>query len=41
MQKKVFLEVEVNVKENHRPDERLLRYYGYGAKSKLCHTETP
>ncbi|KAL4577650.1 hypothetical protein LXL04_013761 [Taraxacum kok-saghyz] len=32
LQKKVFLEVEVKVKENWRQDEGLLRYYGYGGK---------
>ncbi|GAB2282759.1 hypothetical protein Dimus_017299 [Dionaea muscipula] len=31
LQKKVFLEVEVKVKENWREDERLLKTYGYGA----------
>ncbi|KAJ4878716.1 RNA binding [Raphanus sativus] len=30
LQKKVFLEVEVKVKENWRQDEGLLKYYGYG-----------
>ncbi|KAJ0840214.1 putative GTP-binding protein Era [Helianthus annuus] len=34
LQKKVFLEVEVKVKENWRQDEGLLRYYGYGGKIK-------
>ncbi|KAA3479623.1 GTPase Era, mitochondrial isoform X1 [Gossypium australe] len=32
LQKKVFLEVEVKVKENWRQDEGLLRYYGYGGQ---------
>ncbi|KVI08818.1 GTP binding domain-containing protein [Cynara cardunculus var. scolymus] len=32
LQKKVFLEVEVKVKENWRQDEGLLKYYGYGGK---------
>ncbi|KAI3519231.1 hypothetical protein L1887_08258 [Cichorium endivia] len=32
LQKKVFLEVEVKVKENWRQDEGLLRHYGYGGK---------
>ncbi|XP_059639701.1 GTPase ERA-like, chloroplastic [Cornus florida] len=30
LQKKVFLEVEVKVKENWRQDEGLLKHYGYG-----------
>ncbi|GAA0154899.1 RNA metabolism protein [Lithospermum erythrorhizon] len=30
LQKKVFLEVEVKVKENWRQNEGLLKYYGYG-----------
>ncbi|PON99615.1 GTP-binding protein Era [Trema orientale] len=30
LQKKVYLEVEVKVKENWRQDEGLLKYYGYG-----------
>ncbi|KAK1410428.1 hypothetical protein QVD17_36965 [Tagetes erecta] len=34
LQKKVFLEVEVKVKENWRQDEGLLRHYGYGGKIK-------
>ncbi|KAF8101435.1 hypothetical protein N665_0205s0029 [Sinapis alba] len=32
LQKKVFLEVEVKVKENWRQDEGLLKYYGYGGQ---------
>lgn len=32
LQKKVFLEVEVKVKENWRQDEGLLKRYGYGGK---------
>ncbi|KNA02727.1 hypothetical protein SOVF_215950 [Spinacia oleracea] len=32
LQKKVFLEVEVKVKENWRQDEVLLKRYGYGGK---------
>ncbi|XP_042455673.1 GTPase ERA-like, chloroplastic isoform X3 [Zingiber officinale] len=32
LQKKIFLEVEVKVKENWRQDEGLLRYYGYGGQ---------
>ncbi|KAJ4891074.1 RNA binding [Raphanus sativus] len=32
LQKKVFLEVEVRVKENWRQDEGLLKYYGYGGQ---------
>lgn len=32
LQKKVFLEVEVKVKENWRQDEGLLRHYGYGGQ---------
>lgn len=32
LQKKVFLEVEVKVKENWRQDEGLLNYYGYGGQ---------
>ncbi|XP_021300814.1 uncharacterized protein LOC110429217 [Herrania umbratica] len=32
LQKKVFLEVQVKVKENWRQDEGLLRYYGYGGQ---------
>ncbi|XVF59665.1 hypothetical protein PTKIN_Ptkin07bG0293900 [Pterospermum kingtungense] len=32
LQKKVFLEIEVKVKENWRQDEGLLRYYGYGGQ---------
>lgn len=35
LQKKVFLEVEVKVKENWRQDEGLLRYYGYLEKIQL------
>ncbi|KAL8168263.1 hypothetical protein V2J09_009762 [Rumex salicifolius] len=31
LQKKVYLEVEVKVKENWRQDEGLLKHYGYGA----------
>ncbi|KAH9606460.1 hypothetical protein KSS87_002858, partial [Heliosperma pusillum] len=34
LQKKVFLEVEVKVKENWRQDEGLLKHYGYGGKIK-------
>ncbi|KAG8383354.1 hypothetical protein BUALT_Bualt04G0003700 [Buddleja alternifolia] len=30
LQKKVFLEIEVKVKENWRQNEGLLKYYGYG-----------
>ncbi|KAK3005164.1 hypothetical protein RJ639_015635 [Escallonia herrerae] len=32
LQKKVFLEVEVKIKENWRQDEGLLKHYGYGGK---------
>ncbi|KAF5196716.1 Gtpase era-like protein [Thalictrum thalictroides] len=32
LQKKVYLEVEVKVKENWRQDESLLKYYGYGGQ---------
>ncbi|CAH8351649.1 unnamed protein product [Eruca vesicaria subsp. sativa] len=32
LEKKVFLEVEVRVKENWRQDEGLLKYYGYGGQ---------
>ncbi|KAF5736017.1 GTPase Era [Tripterygium wilfordii] len=32
LQKKVYLEVEVKVKENWRQDERLLKNYGYGGQ---------
>ncbi|KAK4584198.1 hypothetical protein RGQ29_022086 [Quercus rubra] len=32
LQKKVFLKVEVKVKENWRQDEGLLKYYGYGGQ---------
>ncbi|KAF3488635.1 hypothetical protein F2Q69_00055053 [Brassica cretica] len=32
LQNKVFLEVEVRVKENWRQDEGLLKYYGYGGQ---------
>lgn len=32
LQKKVYLEVEVKVKENWRQDERLLKRYGYGGE---------
>ncbi|XP_031255027.1 GTPase ERA-like, chloroplastic [Pistacia vera] len=32
LQKKVYLEIEVKVKENWRQDEGLLKYYGYGGK---------
>ncbi|KAK9284259.1 hypothetical protein L1049_023428 [Liquidambar formosana] len=32
LQKKVFLEVEVKVKENWRQDEGLLKHYGYGGQ---------
>ncbi|OMO56930.1 hypothetical protein CCACVL1_26143 [Corchorus capsularis] len=32
LQKKVFLEIQVKVKENWREDEGLLRYYGYGGQ---------
>ncbi|KDP44597.1 hypothetical protein JCGZ_22179 [Jatropha curcas] len=32
LQKKVYLEIEVKVKENWRQDEGLLNYYGYGGK---------
>ncbi|XP_074308912.1 GTPase ERA-like, chloroplastic [Silene latifolia] len=35
LQKKVFLEVEVKVKENWRQDEGLLKHYGYGGKIKV------
>lgn len=34
LQKKVFLEVEVKVKENWRQNEGLLKYYGYGGQIK-------
>uniref|UniRef100_A0A803PFG0 GTPase Era n=1 Tax=Cannabis sativa TaxID=3483 RepID=A0A803PFG0_CANSA len=34
LQKKVYLEVEVKVKENWRQDEGLLKYYGYGGQIK-------
>lgn len=32
LQKKVFLEIEVKVRENWRQDERLLKDYGYGGQ---------
>ncbi|KAK3137976.1 hypothetical protein QOZ80_5AG0362800 [Eleusine coracana subsp. coracana] len=32
LQKKVYLEIEVKVKENWRQDERLLKRYGYGGE---------
>ncbi|KAF7850167.1 hypothetical protein BT93_L5788 [Corymbia citriodora subsp. variegata] len=32
LQKKVYLEIEVKVKENWRQDEGLLKYYGYGGQ---------
>ncbi|KAL1569490.1 GTPase ERA-like, chloroplastic [Salvia divinorum] len=32
LQKKVFLEIEVKVKENWRQNEGLLKYYGYGGQ---------
>ncbi|KAA8531904.1 hypothetical protein F0562_006379 [Nyssa sinensis] len=32
LQKKVFLEIEVKVKENWRQDEGLLKHYGYGGQ---------
>ncbi|XP_039009408.1 GTPase ERA-like, chloroplastic [Hibiscus syriacus] len=32
LQKKVFLEIGVKVKENWRQDEGLLKYYGYGGQ---------
>lgn len=32
LQKKVFLEVEVKIKENWRQDEGLLKHYGYGGQ---------
>ncbi|PIA55808.1 hypothetical protein AQUCO_00700256v1 [Aquilegia coerulea] len=32
LQKKVYLEVEVKIKENWRQDESLLKYYGYGGQ---------
>ncbi|EEF40819.1 GTPase ERA-like, chloroplastic [Ricinus communis] len=32
LQKKVYLEIEVKVKDNWRQDEGLLNYYGYGGK---------
>ncbi|KAB1214553.1 GTPase Era [Morella rubra] len=32
LQKKVYLEVEVKVRENWRQDEGLLKYYGYGGQ---------
>ncbi|XP_047314844.1 GTPase ERA-like, chloroplastic [Impatiens glandulifera] len=34
LQKKVFLEIEVKVKENWRQDEGLLKLYGYGGQIK-------
>ncbi|KAL5713284.1 hypothetical protein ACHQM5_015376 [Ranunculus cassubicifolius] len=34
LQKKVFLEIEVKVKENWRQDEGLLKHYGYGGQIK-------
>lgn len=35
LQKKVYLEVEVKVKENWRQDEGLLKYYGYGGQIRV------
>ncbi|XP_020100588.1 uncharacterized protein LOC109718658 [Ananas comosus] len=35
LQKKVFLEVEVKVKENWRQDEGLLKHYGYGGQIRV------
>ncbi|KAG5535926.1 hypothetical protein RHGRI_023639 [Rhododendron griersonianum] len=35
LQKKVFLEIEVKVKENWRQDEELLKYYGYGGQIRV------
>ncbi|KAM7520177.1 hypothetical protein LguiB_019139 [Lonicera macranthoides] len=35
LQKKVFLEIEVKVKENWRQDEGLLKYYGYGGQIRI------
>ncbi|XP_072976804.1 GTPase ERA-like, chloroplastic [Typha angustifolia] len=35
LQKKVYLEVEVKVKENWRQDEGLLRHYGYGGQIRV------
>ncbi|KAG6399583.1 hypothetical protein SASPL_141064 [Salvia splendens] len=32
LQKKVFLEIEVKIKENWRQNEGLLKYYGYGGQ---------
>ncbi|KAF7134258.1 hypothetical protein RHSIM_Rhsim08G0119600 [Rhododendron simsii] len=35
LQKKVYLEIEVKVKENWRQDEELLKYYGYGGQIRV------
>ncbi|KAK6924389.1 K Homology domain, type 2 [Dillenia turbinata] len=35
LQKKVYLEVEVKVKENWRQDEGLLKHYGYGGQIRV------
>ncbi|WCJ24959.1 GTPase ERA-like chloroplastic [Euphorbia peplus] len=35
LQKKVYLEIEVKVKENWRQDEGLLNHYGYGGKIRV------
>ncbi|KAG0531437.1 hypothetical protein BDA96_04G022500 [Sorghum bicolor] len=35
LQKKVYLEIEVKVKENWRQDERLLKRYGYGGEIRV------
>ncbi|OMO84434.1 hypothetical protein COLO4_22041 [Corchorus olitorius] len=35
LQKKVFLEIQVKVKENWREDEGLLKYYGYGGQIRV------
>ncbi|PSS36493.1 GTPase [Actinidia chinensis var. chinensis] len=35
LQKKVFLEIEVKIKENWRQDEGLLKHYGYGGQIRV------
>ncbi|XP_043713960.1 GTPase ERA-like, chloroplastic [Telopea speciosissima] len=39
LQKKVYLEVEVKVKENWRQDESLLKYYGYGGQIRVLQSD--
>ncbi|XP_043709250.1 GTPase ERA-like, chloroplastic [Telopea speciosissima] len=39
LQKKIFLEVEVKVKENWRQDEALLKYYGYGGQIRVLQSD--